>query len=205
MTRFLDSSDPIAPAPNLDPTVKQRLLRHLDSCISELDLDFHLASVNPPSPSPRPIKAEADSEARPDSSTAPSGGDDNNNTDTHIDGNRSRDGGVDCRGMIKMERLGLGACGVVEMGGGGDMLGQSCLVSASASPSLEEVAKGNPTGNPLLSVVQVSYTETTGTYFFLSLFLSFFHYSFTHNSTYSMLYEINSENDPFHHNLASVR
>lgn len=41
MSRYLDAPDIITGnASPLDPAVKQRLLRHLDSCVSELDLDL---------------------------------------------------------------------------------------------------------------------------------------------------------------------
>lgn len=76
MSRFLESSDlaltPGAPTPALDPAIKQRLLRHLDTCVAELDMDFC------PEGDRDAVKAEADSEARPDSSTTV-GGDENNN------------------------------------------------------------------------------------------------------------------------------
>ncbi|PSN50556.1 hypothetical protein C0J52_03517 [Blattella germanica] len=88
VSRFLESSDlaltPGAPTPALDPTIKQRLLRHLDTCVAELDLDFGLAG-SPESnkeSGASPVKAEADSEARPDSSTT-TGGDENNNSHNH--------------------------------------------------------------------------------------------------------------------------
>jgi hypothetical protein len=71
VSRFLDSSD-LALTPALDPTIKQRLLRHLDTCVAELDMDFG------PESSTVAVKAEADSEERPDSSTTV-GGDENNN------------------------------------------------------------------------------------------------------------------------------
>lgn len=81
MSRFLESSDlaltPGAPMPALDPTIKQRLLQHLDTCVAELDLDFGLSSAESNKDT---VKAEADSEARPDSSTT--GGDENNNGNT---------------------------------------------------------------------------------------------------------------------------
>lgn len=67
----MDSSD-LALTPALDPTIKQRLLRHLDTCVAELDMDFG------PESSTVAVKAEADSEERPDSSTTV-GGDENNN------------------------------------------------------------------------------------------------------------------------------
>jgi hypothetical protein len=80
VSRFLESSDlaltPGAPTPALDPTIKQRLLRHLDTCVAELDLDFGLSSSAEGNRDA--VKAEADSEARPDSSTT-MGGDENNN------------------------------------------------------------------------------------------------------------------------------
>ncbi|XP_021914475.1 transcription factor HES-1-like isoform X2 [Zootermopsis nevadensis] len=76
VSRFLESSDlaltPGAPTPALDPAIKQRLLRHLDTCVAELDMDFC------PEGDRDAVKAEADSEARPDSSTTV-GGDENNN------------------------------------------------------------------------------------------------------------------------------
>ena len=66
--------------PALDPTIKQRLLQHLDTCVAELDLDFGLSSSA--ESNKETVKAEADSEARPDSSTA--GGDENNNGNTVV-------------------------------------------------------------------------------------------------------------------------
>lgn len=82
VSRFLESSDlaltPGAPMPTLDPTIKQRLLQHLDTCVAELDLDFGLSSSAESNKDT--VKAEADSEARPDSSTT--GGDENNNGNT---------------------------------------------------------------------------------------------------------------------------
>ncbi|XP_023705041.1 transcription factor HES-1 isoform X3 [Cryptotermes secundus] len=80
VSRFLESPDlaltPGAPTPALDPTIKQRLLRHLDTCVAELDLDIGLSSSAEGKRDA--VKAEADSEARPDSSTT-TGGDENNN------------------------------------------------------------------------------------------------------------------------------
>ena len=80
MSRFLESPDlaltPGAPTPALDQTIKQRLLRHLDTCVAELDLDIGLSSSAEGKRDA--VKAEADSEARPDSSTT-TGGDENNN------------------------------------------------------------------------------------------------------------------------------
>jgi hypothetical protein len=80
VSRFLESPDlaltPGAPTPALDPTIKQRLLRHLDTCVAELDLDIGLSSSAEGNRDT--VKAEADSEARPDSSTA-TGSDENNN------------------------------------------------------------------------------------------------------------------------------
>jgi hypothetical protein len=66
--------------PALDPTIKQRLLQHLDTCVAELDLDFGLSSSAESNKDT--VKAEADSEARPDSSTT--GGDENNNGNTVV-------------------------------------------------------------------------------------------------------------------------
>ncbi|XP_069690654.1 transcription factor HES-1-like isoform X2 [Periplaneta americana] len=86
VSRFLESSDlaltPGAPTPALDPTIKQRLLRHLDTCVAELDLDFGLAASPESNKDAALVKAEADSEARPDSSTT-MGGDENNNSHNH--------------------------------------------------------------------------------------------------------------------------
>ncbi|XP_054258307.1 transcription factor HES-1-like [Macrosteles quadrilineatus] len=53
VTRFLDTPElqlgptaPLAPGPPLiDTGIKQRLLRHMDSCLSEIDLDFSLATM----------------------------------------------------------------------------------------------------------------------------------------------------------------
>ncbi|RZF34783.1 hypothetical protein LSTR_LSTR007835 [Laodelphax striatellus] len=57
VTRFLDTPElhlgvtpnlnikPGSPHQLIDPTIKQRLLRHLESCVSEIDLDFSLAAV----------------------------------------------------------------------------------------------------------------------------------------------------------------
>ncbi|XP_063224658.1 transcription factor HES-4-like isoform X2 [Bacillus rossius redtenbacheri] len=85
VSRFLESADLLSPAAGgppvaLDPRIKQRLLRHLDSCVAELDLDFGLAARDsaPPAAPDSPVPAEADGSARPDSST--SGGDENNNS-----------------------------------------------------------------------------------------------------------------------------
>jgi hypothetical protein len=76
VSRFLESPDlaltPGAPTPALDPTIKQRLLRHLDTCVAELDLDIGLSSCAEGKTDT--VTAEADSEARPDSSS-----DENNN------------------------------------------------------------------------------------------------------------------------------
>lgn len=54
MTRFLETPElQLGPTATLNPcpplveaSVKQRLLRHLDACVSEIDLDFSLAGVH---------------------------------------------------------------------------------------------------------------------------------------------------------------
>lgn len=70
----------------MDPSVRQRLLRHLETTAAEISLDFADSHVEPL----KPIDPETerrleqleefliDDEARPDSSTAP--GDENNNS-----------------------------------------------------------------------------------------------------------------------------
>ncbi|XP_014290043.1 transcription factor HES-4 isoform X2 [Halyomorpha halys] len=86
VTRFLDSPELQGPKPGLDPSVRQRLLRHLETTAAEISLDFADSHVEPL----KPIDPETerrleqleefliDDEARPDSSTAP--GDENNNS-----------------------------------------------------------------------------------------------------------------------------
>ena len=86
MTRFLDSPELQGPKPGLDPSVRQRLIRHLETTAAEISLDFADSRVEPL----KPIDPETerrleqleefliDDEARPDSSTAP--GDENNNS-----------------------------------------------------------------------------------------------------------------------------
>ncbi|XP_073973512.1 uncharacterized protein isoform X2 [Rhodnius prolixus] len=95
VTRFLDTPElqgvsPLGKA-GIDPSVRQRLIRHLESCAAEIELDFASAAV-----AHEPIKpidseterrleqleellvSEGEEGARPDSSTA-SPGDENNN------------------------------------------------------------------------------------------------------------------------------
>lgn len=86
VTRFLDSPELQGPKPGLDPSVRQRLLRHLETTAAEISLDFTESQVEPL----KPIDPETerrleqleefliDDEARPDSSTTP--GDENNNS-----------------------------------------------------------------------------------------------------------------------------
>ncbi|KAL1116572.1 hypothetical protein AAG570_005044 [Ranatra chinensis] len=83
VTRFLESPELLAGSKCVEPAVKQRLLRHLETCASEIDLDFR------PSRPAKALDDEAERRlgvaegtgatgaARPDSST-PSG-DENNN------------------------------------------------------------------------------------------------------------------------------
>ncbi|KAK9500254.1 hypothetical protein O3M35_001547 [Rhynocoris fuscipes] len=95
VTRFLDTPElqgisPLGKAA-IDPSVRQRLIRHLESCAAEIELDFASAAI-----AHEPIKpidseterrleqleellvSESEEGARPDSSTA-SPGDENNN------------------------------------------------------------------------------------------------------------------------------
>ncbi|XP_067005673.2 transcription factor HES-1 [Anabrus simplex] len=143
VSRFLESSDLLSPTssssssspapPPLDPGLKQRLLRHLESCVAELDLDFGLcAAAEQPESS---IKAEADSEARPDSSTT-NGGDENNNSNP-----------------LPTPARPESSCGKTSPLG-------STVVSGSDSPEPEldtavATTSTSSPNNPLLSVVQV--------------------------------------------------
>ncbi|XP_023245186.1 uncharacterized protein LOC106641658 [Copidosoma floridanum] len=105
VARYLDTPDiATGTITQVDPAIKQRLLRHLDSCVAELDLDLGsrpdsgLGSspgsvtdrvLGPASPNPldhHPIPAlvkqelpELEVAARPDSSTALPGDENNNN------------------------------------------------------------------------------------------------------------------------------
>ncbi|KAG8332606.1 hypothetical protein J6590_017817, partial [Homalodisca vitripennis] len=104
VSRFLDSPElqlgPTAPLGTsqqlIDPAIKQRLLRHMDSCVSEIDLDFSLASargLDPETdqrldrledmlmggPKIQTEPLESDEMTKPDSSTI-SPGDENNNS-----------------------------------------------------------------------------------------------------------------------------
>lgn len=45
VTQSINSTKPGSPSQLIDPTIKQRLLRHLESCVSEIDLDFSLAAM----------------------------------------------------------------------------------------------------------------------------------------------------------------
>ncbi|BET02378.1 transcription factor HES-1 (Hairy and enhancer of split 1) [Nesidiocoris tenuis] len=92
VTRFLDTPElqgtPMTGKVAIDPSVRQRLVRHLESCASEIELDFTQCGVEPL----KPIDLEterrleqleellvSDGEGpRPDSSTS-SPGDENNN------------------------------------------------------------------------------------------------------------------------------
>nr|CAD7574215.1 unnamed protein product [Timema californicum] len=157
VSRFLESSDLLNSSTGtqsspitLDPRIKQRLLRHLDSCVAELDLDFGLSpsssspstaagspdSKDPVSSSPlAAVKAEADSEARPDSSTT--GGDENNNN------------GV--------------SGGIVNLARASSSLAGKLSPSPSPEPEMEGITtvavattpSSCSSSNPLLSVVQV--------------------------------------------------
>uniref|UniRef100_A0A1B6CTN5 BHLH domain-containing protein n=1 Tax=Clastoptera arizonana TaxID=38151 RepID=A0A1B6CTN5_9HEMI len=104
VTRFLDTPElHSGPTSNLsssqliDPNIRQRLIRHIDSCIAEIDLDFGLASIKTMDPETDQridrleemlkgekahIKTEpldCDEITKPDSSTI-SPGDENNNS-----------------------------------------------------------------------------------------------------------------------------
>ncbi|XP_075213967.1 uncharacterized protein LOC142320170 [Lycorma delicatula] len=45
ITPSINSTKQNSPNQLIDPTIKQRLLRHLESCVSEIDLDFSLAAM----------------------------------------------------------------------------------------------------------------------------------------------------------------
>ncbi|XP_049840960.1 transcription factor HES-1-like [Schistocerca gregaria] len=139
--RFLESPEVVLAPPEPHASLKQRLLRHLESCVAELDLDLGLAmraeeSSKPDSSSgqaqaPLPGSSCSSSSASAASSTAPAPGapaargDENNN-----------------RGQRAHSASGKASPG--------SLLG-SRLLSASQSP---EPASPLDATNPLLSVVQ---------------------------------------------------
>ncbi|XP_039278999.1 protein hairy [Nilaparvata lugens] len=130
VTRFLDTPElhlgvtpnlsikPGSPHQLIDPTMKQRLLRHLESCVSEIDLDFSLAAVksgltdaidNRLEDMLMAVKQEpldcddTTSPAKPDSSTV-SPGDENNNSAGAAKNHKRRSSGARSRKSSNPEK-----------------------------------------------------------------------------------------------------